>query len=125
MKSRVLGNWQPSELSCEVIKQEFVDRVISLLGPISWSLTTVFGPGQNKSFRDYPTGSEQFHKDVQEGLLVVWSNRFPTVVKLPDGTILPTVDGDIILINNADSFHRMPMDKGDRWFVRLSNVVLK
>jgi len=125
MKTQVLGNWQPTKLECETIKIEFYDHLFQLVGPFSSSEYEIRPPLDHNRFVDVPLGTQRPHTDRQRDDMIVWSNIIPTVVILNDGTVMSTAPGDIILINNHESEHMQPLKHGERWFVRLSNIMVQ
>jgi hypothetical protein len=73
--------------------------------------------------------TKEWHKDdsgygVPASIqFIVWSNAQPTEIRLPDGSLLETKDGDVILIDNVEVEHRAPAAQINRWFVRTGLVV--
>src|SRR5438045_2672665 len=106
MKTRVLTNWQPSRMDGKTIALEFQ----VLLGTFGF-LTAI------PEVRISPPDDEiDWHQD-NDGmplLLAVWSNRCPTEVRFKNNRRLEARDRDVILIDNEQTFHRMPPGAGER-----------
>lgn len=115
--TRVLTNWQPSALDFDTIRCEFFSLARKFIGKLKISLCEVRRPGTVAQ----PIG---FHRDVQgaDMYLLVWSNKAPTQVGYPDGSVLEARAGDVILLRNCEVEHDGPAcedDYADRWFVRM------
>lgn len=71
-------------------------------------------------------GSGGFHRDGGLSAIIVWSNIYPTEMRLPDGTITVPKPGSVVLINNMGVLHRTPpsylaqmsREIPKRWFMR-------
>lgn len=114
--ARVIANWQPSALDSLTIQVEMIAMLASK-GFIALGIPEVCRPERS--------GSQNWHQDNdgQSALLAVWSNIKPTQVRTKDKSVqcLIAHDGDVILIQNNEAFHRAPpgvSKTDDRWFAR-------
>lgn len=113
--TRVLGNWQPSQLDGASIKSGIVAEVEKLLGPFRCAYWTIREPSHIA-----PSSNTRWHTDGPQDIhSIVWSNILPTEFK----SNLFTMSGDIILIRNLDFEHRTPfIGDGERWFVQFYEI---
>lgn len=125
-KTRVVGNWQPSNLDKETIFVEFQVEVNRIFDS---SINSLSGMTiRNHADYAYLKERQDFHIDcppkLTEQWLLVWSNFAPTLVLFADGSLLKAMDGDIILIDNSSVKHRAPEDffHPDRWLARLGDL---
>lgn len=126
--SRVIANFQPTYLGSATIIAEFralMQEILPRRLHERLGSAQLRGPGENRSLaNDGTDGITHWHWDAShQGYFVVWSNLVPTEVQLADGKRLKVKSGDVILVNNATSLHRLPRAKTlrvrQRWFVRL------
>lgn len=98
--TRVLTNWQPSDLSRETISLEF-QVLLGSLGLLPCLPEVRFDP---------PDDVIDWHQDNSGSpcVLVVWSDQYPTEVRFRNGRRLKAVDGDVLLLQNERVFHRKP-----------------
>jgi hypothetical protein len=135
MKTQVLANWQPSMLDRSVVKSEFTKLISTVFYPKYWEYAalTLRSPDDYDRLKQESIithGVEQldFHPDGDVDLVIVWSNKFPTEVRLASGKMLHAKDGDVILINNRADQHRGPLFytyHNERWFIRLWDFKIK
>lgn len=65
--------------------------------------------------------NDGWHRDAHDSPLsmIVWSNQEQTEIRTPDGTVIQTEPGDVIIIDNLAVEHRTPPNASlDRWFFR-------
>lgn len=113
--TRVLFNWRPRILDLS-LKDRFQRRMAT--AGLRLDLMEIRHP--RYSARNAPT---YWHKDAEpypHQRLAVWSNIRSTAIRFPDGDLLQTQDGDVILIDNDEVEHRAPEDHTGRWFIRAS-----
>lgn len=118
MKTQIIANWQPSELDDIVIREE----LWKLLKDLNFSYLAI--EVTHDPYDRLTPDTKEFHHDSngRDMNLIVWSNQYPTEIRYPDGSILPTQDGDLILIHNTEVTHRVPEYLGKRWFTRVLYV---
>lgn len=121
--TRVLFNWKPRNLSYGIgqrLRRRLAKAGWYTLSPV----VVVRWPELNAEPYVYDMVTE-WHKDegVNNFVFAVWSNIRPTEVRFPDGSLLPTRDGDVILIYNSEVEHRAPADPSGRWFVKTGLLV--
>jgi hypothetical protein len=131
MKALVIGNFQPSVLDHEVIREEFAAYLtakgydpdhIEVRGPSS---TQHFA--QHRTNVSGPLHKRKYHQDgdqLRRIELAVWSNKLPTEVLDANDQVIPLQDGDVVLLD-TDTWHCPPdaaAKCGDRWFVRAWDV---
>lgn len=132
--TRVLANWQPSELTRETIRVEFTEFAQKLIRKLAKKPTKtkpyvwVRSPEQNVY--------QGLHHDCygHAQYLLMWSNILPTLVRFGGkhdkhcnpraGDWLKTRKGDVILLNNREAEHDAPasvqtMIFQNRWFARI------
>lgn len=120
-QTRVLFNWQPRRLGHD-LGQRFRQRLMKAGWYTLPQLVNVRWPEINAGLM---SEIKQWHHD--EGALrivfAVWSNIHPTEIRFPDGSLLPTRQGDVILIHNDEVEHRAPENQDGRWFVRTGLII--
>ncbi len=118
--TRVLGNWKPLIYAESSIRLEFPLVVKSLLGDYESKWLTVRRPEvERERIREV----SKFHSDSKrDENFVIWSNVYPTEIKLKNGSLMAVNNEDVVLIDNLEVLHRRPLVpvEVDRWFVRLA-----
>jgi hypothetical protein len=116
---RILGRFQPSELTEPVIQAE----IRPLLPPccqrerisVRVPMGIVPHPDNLEWHQDGggPAGTTDH--------MVVWASEQPTEIRTSAGAIVPTATGDLVWFDNRTAFHRQPAgtDETRRWFVAI------
>lgn len=120
-KTRVVTNWQPSTLDAPTVEREFAELVQRLFGPEVWGrrktynfpetgfgVCTDTGVDIHTLHGTYPFWHQDCATHSKHQHLICWSNKIPTLVRYPDGTMLEAKDGDVIVIDNEEVEHSPP-----------------
>ena len=115
-KTRVLFNWRPRSLDHSL--GDRLRRRLIRAGFATHPYTVeVRDPEVNKQQN---AAAQGWHQDSVGSrlMLVMWSNVRPTEIRFADDTLLKSRDGDVLLVDNDEAWHRSPDDQRDRWFLR-------
>jgi len=118
--TRVLGNWNPLIFAESYIRLKFPLVVRNLLGDYEAKWLTVRKP---EAERERIRAVSEFHTDSKrDENFVIWSNVYPTEIKLKNGSLMTVTDGDVVLVDNLEVLHRRPSVpvEIDRWFARVA-----
>ena len=112
----VLFNWKPRKLD-HSLGERLRKRLIRAGLATHKFCVEVRDPEVNQQQNARAQG---WHQDAVGSrlMLVMWSNIRPTEVRYLDGSRLQLRDGDVLLVNNDEVWHRAPEDQADRWFLR-------
>lgn len=115
-RTRVVFNWRPRKLDHTL--GERLRRRLIRVGLVAHPYTVeVRDPDVNKQQNAVAQG---WHRDSVGSrlMLVMWSNIRPTEVQFLDRSLLQLRDGDVLLVDNDEVWHRAPEDQSGRWFLR-------
>lgn len=118
MKSRILGNFQPTSLDKDTILAELTAEVERLYGTFRSQYWTVRNPYQHDQGK---SGTAKWHTDGPYRMyMIIWANEHPIETQ----SDLVIQDGDIVLWYNLQGKHRTPKlpDGHNRWFARFFKV---
>lgn len=124
MKTQVLCQWHPSRLDKPTIFREFRELLESYGFVIKRRAdVSVRDERDQRVLIERNDRSLRWHDDgnLSGRLFAVWSNVFPTETSPP----IHACDGDVILIDNLNSEHRMTSNLNNikgRWFARCANL---
>lgn len=115
-RTRVIFNWKPRILdhSLSIRLRRRLIRAGLTTHPY---IVEVRDPEINQQQNARAQG---WHQDAVGShlMLVMWSNVRPTEIRFNDGTLLQVRDGDVVLVDNDEVWHRAPENQVDRWFCR-------
>lgn len=124
---KLIGNFKPSQLDEEVIRQELAGFLESH-GILSSTPPEVRPPAFNYTSAPHQPDSQlrNWHDDSGYEAGIYWSNIIPTEVR-HKGRLYNFSDGDVIYVK-VPAEHRFPIagiDNPDRWFSRHFNFRFK
>lgn len=115
-RTRVLFNWKPRVLD-HTLGTRLRRRLIRAGLATHPFVVEVRDPEVNAQQNARAQG---WHQDAVGSrlMLVMWSNVRPTEIRFIGGGFLRCREGDVVLVNNDEVWHRAPEDQADRWFLR-------